>query len=879
MEFDIKDKIEFSNHLQKFVSMYNENLNPFIDNDFKLSEISFGHGNYKIEKETEIFYFDFPYPSDEGGKIIDVVNESQRGILPTTAVINSLTYKDLDIKVANAFKNLTTDSQCYYIIYKYYPNAKTTPDIIEIKSNLKKKHFTDTDLLNYFFIIYHCSNFKNSYSLEEIFKKSPKIDTETKKSQEFEYLLYFNYTSTEHKNSQAITTAFLGGKDKFFDEIDSNCCKRIYVELFPVLETLINNPTLNYYQKQAKAEILIHATKAAISQVMARNMSHNMGSHVLSKFKNKQDIESINDTKQYSGNLPTLDRYEKIAYFNDYLKTRMDFLADVTLTTPILETPYTFCSDVLQGFLKNHILLDRISGITGDPKYKIQTRIFNCEKWYDDNLTKDKKTWNSDYFTVSMPNDVLGCHAFYIILENIIRNSYKHSKANLLEFIFTIELKEIDNPDLIEVRIYDNNLISAKEIKAKVKSRNDSFNEDLIKENRLREGSLGTIEMEVCASFLRKISLGEYEKEIYEVNENGFNLDKTEKIYNLIRAYGNICADNSNIASLGYVFYLRKPKELLIVSDTITQNEEWRKTGIDVIKSESLKSESYGHQIILSEIEIPKHITHTPRIIRFVAIEIKNRNSNDLINWAWSKYGETLVGNFHFKRSEQNCYYKTMNDNNIKVEFFPHSTNGEINSYIEASHHHTGKIKFENGNPPSSKNLVELAELALTSICIIDERIQTFYLEKTYNGEDGFSIDFKDYFPLIGINIPNKLEADLNTPNFGELETKDSVQYNLKEYLKENLNVDFIILHLGIIEKIIDKKSKETVEQKILELLDQNEESYKKIVLTSGRGTPSTIPDNCRYLPLSAVQHCVETTFDKFLLVKALYNSRKTKTN
>lgn len=633
-------------------------------------------------------------------------------------------------------------------------------------------------------------------------------------------------------------------------------------------------------------EVKQHATRAAISQVMARNMSHNIGSHVLSKFKNSQDIRDLSKTNQYSGNLPILSSDEQIAYFNDYLKTRMDFLADVTLTTPILETPYRFCSDVLHGFLKNNILLNRISGITGEPKYKIHTRIFNGSSWFDDNLTGDSRTWDNDGFTVSMPNDVLGCHAFYIILENIIRNTYKHSKANLPEFVFTIELKEIENPDLIEVRIYDNNCKPVEKVNETVANRNFSFNEELIKGNKLREGSLGTIEMEVCASFLRKISLGEYEKGIYQVNEKGFNEIKGKTVYNLIRAYGNICDDNSGNASLGYVFYLRKPKELLIISDTIQQKEAWKKSGIDVIKKSDLQSESFGHQIILSAEEIPKHITYTPRIIQIDTTEIQNLSSHDLIDFAWSKYGNALVGDlsFQFKRKQQSCYYKSENDSNLKVEFFDHSTgyndaNEKASSYIEASHHHTAKIAFENNKPPSNENLIGLVELAITNVCLIDERIQTFYLEKSYSGSDEVEIAFKDYFPRIGIHVPTKDEADLNTSNFGEIGVRNSVQFNLRKYLVSQEKIDFIILHLGIIEKLIEDKSKEMVEQKIKELLNQNEELYKKVVLTSGRGTPTTIPGNCRYLPLSAVQQCVETTFDKFLLVKALYNSRKTNTN
>lgn len=162
------------------------------------------------------------------------------------------------------------------------------------------------------------------------------------------------------------------------------------------------------------------ATKAAISQVMARNMSHNIGSHVLTKFKLPDQILSNHSVFSYSDGLN--DSYEEpnsrhesgteadsddealkddtvlapevqydssfhrnlnsddelknenqIAYFNEYLKNRMDLLADIATADPVMESPMFLYSEVFKGIDRNRILLNRISGISdSDLKFGIR---------------------------------------------------------------------------------------------------------------------------------------------------------------------------------------------------------------------------------------------------------------------------------------------------------------------------------------------------------------------------------------------------------------------------------------------------------------------------------------------------------------------------
>src|SRR5690606_35283354 len=93
-------------------------------------------------------------------------------------------------------------------------------------------------------------------------------------------------------------------------------------------------------------------------------------------------------------------------------------------------------------------LLDRISGLDN---FKFT---FKLDIW----LGEEKED-----VLVSMPNDILGQQALYIIIENIIRNTAKHgskvSKDGKLKehIVFTIRIRESSlDPSLYQVTIFDN---------------------------------------------------------------------------------------------------------------------------------------------------------------------------------------------------------------------------------------------------------------------------------------------------------------------------------------------------------------------------------------------------------------------------------------
>ncbi|MBK9352805.1 MAG: hypothetical protein IPN09_02165 [Bacteroidetes bacterium] len=242
--------------------------------------------------------------------------------------------------------------------------------------------------------------------------------------------------------------------DKHSDKnIDSNSITNFYnhylFNLQNFVYTLGQNEVKQIYYKGIVArnikEIEKQATRSAISQVMARNMSHNIGSHVLSRLVTPEILEKLFNACSESKELfklyhPLFD--EKIAgsalfaNLNTYQKTRMDFLADVTFGEPAMENSRLLRAEILKELDDNRLLLENISGTDNFHYEFIVRNCTNCKKecCNEHNIeacinceTCIINEESKNDIQVSMPNDILGYHALFLILENIIRNCAKHS--------------------------------------------------------------------------------------------------------------------------------------------------------------------------------------------------------------------------------------------------------------------------------------------------------------------------------------------------------------------------------------------------------------------------------------------------------------------
>lgn len=711
-----------------------------------------------------------------------------------------------------------------------------------------------------------------------------------------------------------------------------------YHNLFtPIVESYIKEALLPWYQN----ELINHSARAAISQVMARNMSHNIGSHVLSKFKSGEDTTDIDSkNNQYKGidalytdKCDIKDDNKLIAYFNEYLKNRMDFLADIATSDPVMESPMYLVRDIIRGFDKNRILLNRISGVSSDIKFEIKIRRLFDEKWE----TIDSFA-NSHDPLLSIPNEVLGVQAFYILLENIIRNIYKHGNPNE-KIVITIDVKDYEKDNsFYELSIYDNLGKEEEMVNELVKSRNKALDESILDKDKnysLRLQNLGTIEMDVCAAYLRRLPIISIEDEIYDLPIEIYDLSlhaESEKVFiteipRLIYAYRKDLKNNEY--TLGYKFHIAKPKEILVVeakkgdiskkikdeSCKSSENELIQK-GILVLAAEEFKesTEIYNHQILYSNLdeyklneiiegkrgELPKRVVFSKKI---------NTDSPEkFIESVWEQYAvKSFLKEKHFLVwSNYNCIIDGTNKEmsilregpELKKEicksvFIDNHNESwlkqkEVQGYYDmsCSHSKINKVTDNIFDDEDKKINAEYLEVINTKIVILDERIQQNIVnENRLYSAYGNTTPLKDYFEKQNLFIPEKDKCDLNQPSFGTLTEGDfkngdqlTVSDNIRSYIQNKLDkdnkVDFFVVHLGILEKMIDKNidKKESIESLIENLFSKER---NKLIITSGRGKPQNIPDDISYVPLALIQNAVETLFDKYLLTKILYNSRK----
>ena len=192
------------------------------------------------------------------------------------------------------------------------------------------------------------------------------------------------------------------------------------------------------------SEIQLSSTRSAIGSIMSRNGSHNIGSHVLSALTHH--IGTMTD--------------DRVLY--QYIQQRMDYIANVTTEFPSWTTSTMFVGDIMKTFLSQHHLLEYVSESEGlhsyrfqepsikgrmpkEQKEKIRLHISRIERGKENiEITRfirygteeythyppndNFNIWDKD-IALAIPGGVVGQHAFFTILENIIRNAAKHGWA------------------------------------------------------------------------------------------------------------------------------------------------------------------------------------------------------------------------------------------------------------------------------------------------------------------------------------------------------------------------------------------------------------------------------------------------------------------
>jgi len=224
-----------------------------------------------------------------------------------------------------------------------------------------------------------------------------------------------------------------------FFESSKYILQRHSVELLREVSGVLNVVMFGELRQQ---EILKHARSSAVAAIMGRNMSHNIGSHVL--HYHQKNLENKKASSKEG------EKFNDEIMFMNYLKTRMDFIANITTIDPSWFYSMDLYNDVLKPFIEQRILLNGIvlsEGICCQCDDCKSGKSFNRHSLIKFTIKKDDKESstkleNGEYtidgleevferekIIVAIPHSFIGLHAFYTILENFIRNSAKHGKA------------------------------------------------------------------------------------------------------------------------------------------------------------------------------------------------------------------------------------------------------------------------------------------------------------------------------------------------------------------------------------------------------------------------------------------------------------------
>jgi hypothetical protein len=333
------------------------------------------------------------------------------------------------------------------------------------------------------------------------------------------YFLSIPIVGTQNKvNSKSIDSFFGQGACSIFINAKNDIEDKKFVQLIKLTDHFLKTVTYNYafeVGKELAKNTQIYATQSAISQVFARNMSHNIGSHVSYRATNAQvkkrakELYPIVETNK-----------EDFATWLDYFSEKLDkyeiyrneYLADFDQSPKFVR----FYQDLILPFCENMLVMDNIAAgeslhykTIHNNKLKIKCLINGREikasypdlvcmiadkdcpeeinypyhfpyllknkdfptKYDEPDTEKQMAKYSLESAiankqikwvdTEGVAEDVEIClhseQAIYSILENFIRNSAKHKpKGSGDELIIYLDLRKKENDDYYTLYLYDN---------------------------------------------------------------------------------------------------------------------------------------------------------------------------------------------------------------------------------------------------------------------------------------------------------------------------------------------------------------------------------------------------------------------------------------
>lgn len=537
-----------------------------------------------------------------------------------------------------------------YVPYK--GSRKVLTKTAREKAIMMPRSFSETIQMSKDYYSLPPTSFKTLYDVQDALHKSlvSKI-TDTEDS----YFISFPIIGATSSNqlpqnivrkTSTSTTFPTQGIGSFFLYIEGNCItpaivsdlsEKLYVSIGDIGRLYAVNYLFNLglqLQENARRE----AIKSAKAAIMSRNMSHNLGSHVM--FYIKQRLESVEKILQ-TGTLQYLVKSNSIegikekirdastqpgeempflvglGRFINYLQERQDYIATVATDYIPYKTSISFKDAIydelkpdlraqrhnsdktVKGKQPANLLLDYIAYSEGfHPSKCIKLKFGNNFDGTSQNVPDDLRKLN-----IALPSGNLGRQAFFSIMENIIRNTAKHDgvtneNKGILGFQFDIlDGSQLNNMNFIAIAEDSEKEIPKNEMLKRLNCYGDKQN----KENYYYIGITANTDSSLkdINGVLRKIQDGLID--LY-IENNSQMRDEYKGIKEMrissawMRGYGidtdiplnepPAIAVRDNGGRIQYIVCLPKPKKIAFVASILGQiKDEQMPEGIKLFKT------------------------------------------------------------------------------------------------------------------------------------------------------------------------------------------------------------------------------------------------------------------------------------------------------
>lgn len=678
---------------------------------------------------------------------------------------------------------------------------------------------------------------------------------------------------------------------------------------------------LNIVNKLYLSNFKTALSRFKTAALSARNLSHNVGSHVLSFLSQPTELADIiwqEDPEHQTPPRPAfLEQFrgvKDLAHFFDFTKVRMSLLADMATNEPVASTPEWLNANVLDTFREQVILQRYVKGNSGR---KVEILFWNEDA--------DEGYERFTDVAVQIPNGALGLSAFLMIIVNYLRNSIKYAPyKNERKIRMTLKVKSVGKSRkvnsketikthrLLRLVLHDHVARDYEEAKQAAEHINSAFIRRSGTEGdefNLAQEGLGFAEMVAAARYLRKRPFG-----------NSW-VNTTYQDHNFLEAIVVKDSRQKDKAYLGIRFYLKRPRSLLIIDEA--ENWEAIPEQIELLNSRGIKlrfrdqllewdMESFSHELAVVLLDsLPDYLqsisAFTPRMLypkdkAHYRKLFQQSDTDEMADEIWRTWLEslrkrsasaassdfqqvdaktdliesTLIFDDHGKWALERHPEPQQRGRLHFYEFYRSATpTGLLFNHLKTPHSSIDRSALGNELQQERRLHYLLQEAARTQVVIVDERIQQMLKKHEFGKEIGFrQADSFAYLAGMGVMVPDpKIEEN---PDFFDPSLFADEQDRLISYLEQfqgDQAVDFILIHIGLIETVLRNSRDRLIESWIERHLPDN--GRTEYIIISGRGKPFNLPKRFRYLPYNNISLAVlKDCPSKYHICQSLYNAR-----